>query len=392
MAEPELMPTAVEELLRAYSPVTMARVVTEDVEYAGCPMKAGDKVLMNFPAANRDPEAFEHPDEVVLDRAHNRHVAFGSGIHRCAGSNLARMELQVALEEWLAPHPRLLARRGRGDHLGRRAGPRPPSPPGGVLMKIRVDPDKCQGHARCYGLAPEIFDVDDYGQASVIVDVVPARARGEGPPGHRQLPRVRHRDHASSRRGPVAGARNSGPDAPAWFARAVAVPARGRTVEVDGAAVHSLAWGEPGRRGLVFVHGGGAHAHWWTPRGGDVRRRVPGGRDRPVRATATAAHRDAYDPKQWTDEVMAVAGDAGIDGLPVVIGHSMGGFVTIVTAARHPDRSGRGHRLRLAGDRGRPRDQRPPATPSAGPGPTPPSTTPSPASAPCRPRSTTSTT
>ena len=101
----ELMATAVEELLRAYAPVTMAREVTEDIEYHGCPMKAGDKVLMNFPAANRDPEAFDQPDEVQLDRAHNRHVAFGSGIHRCAGSNLARMELQVALEEWMARIP-----------------------------------------------------------------------------------------------------------------------------------------------------------------------------------------------------------------------------------------------------------------------------------------------
>jgi cytochrome P450 len=106
MAEdPEVMALAVEELLRAYSPVTMARVVTTDVEYAGCPMKAGDKVLMNFPAANRDPEVFADPDAVVLDRAHNRHVAFGSGIHRCAGSNLARMELRIALEEWLARIP-----------------------------------------------------------------------------------------------------------------------------------------------------------------------------------------------------------------------------------------------------------------------------------------------
>jgi len=105
VAEPELMPTAVEELLRAYSPVTMARVVTQDVNYGGCPMEEGDKVLMNFPAANRDPEVFESPDTVILDRAHNRHVAFGSGIHRCAGSNLARMELQVALEEWLGRIP-----------------------------------------------------------------------------------------------------------------------------------------------------------------------------------------------------------------------------------------------------------------------------------------------
>jgi hypothetical protein len=103
--DPEAMTLGIEELLRAYSPVTMARVVTTDIEFEGCPMHAGDKVLMNFPSANRDPEAFEHPDEVILDRAHNRHVAFGSGIHRCAGSNLARMELQVALEEWMARIP-----------------------------------------------------------------------------------------------------------------------------------------------------------------------------------------------------------------------------------------------------------------------------------------------
>ena len=105
VAEPDVMPLAVEELLRAYSPVTMARVVTEDVEFEGCPMKAGDKVLMNFPAANRDPDAFDDADRVVLDRELNRHVAFGSGIHRCAGSNLARMELRVALEEWLRRIP-----------------------------------------------------------------------------------------------------------------------------------------------------------------------------------------------------------------------------------------------------------------------------------------------
>jgi len=103
--EPGLMSTAVEELLRAYAPVTMAREVTVDTEVAGCPMRKGDKVLMSFPAANRDPEAFDRADEVVLDRASNRHVAFGSGIHRCAGSNLARMELRVALEEWLARIP-----------------------------------------------------------------------------------------------------------------------------------------------------------------------------------------------------------------------------------------------------------------------------------------------
>jgi len=102
---PDLWPTAVEELLRVYAPVTMARIVDRDVEFQGCPMKAGDRVLMAFPAANRDPRQFENPDEVVLDRENNRHVAFGSGIHRCAGSNLARLELRVSLQTWLARIP-----------------------------------------------------------------------------------------------------------------------------------------------------------------------------------------------------------------------------------------------------------------------------------------------
>ncbi len=105
LSEPDLMPTAVEELLRAYSPVTMARVVAKDTAYQGCPMEEGDKVVMNFPAANRDPEVFEDPDKVILDRANNPHIAFGVGIHRCAGSNLARMEMRVAIEEWLAQIP-----------------------------------------------------------------------------------------------------------------------------------------------------------------------------------------------------------------------------------------------------------------------------------------------
>jgi cytochrome P450 len=103
--DPEIMPMAIEELLRAYSPVTMARVAKEDTEVLGCPVKAGDKVLLNFAAANRDPAMFERPDEVIFDRDQNRHMAFGSGIHRCAGSNLARMELRVAIEEWLKRIP-----------------------------------------------------------------------------------------------------------------------------------------------------------------------------------------------------------------------------------------------------------------------------------------------
>lgn len=105
VAEPALIDSAVEELLRAYSPVTMARYVAEDTEYKGCPMSEGDKVLMNFPAANRDPEVFENPDKVILDREKNPHIAFGVGIHRCAGSNLARMEMKVSIEEWLKRIP-----------------------------------------------------------------------------------------------------------------------------------------------------------------------------------------------------------------------------------------------------------------------------------------------
>ncbi len=105
IAEPELMPTAIEEFLRAYAPVTMARRLVEDADYKGCPIKAGERILMNFPGANRDPEVFPDADRVILDRQQNRHLAFGAGIHRCAGSNLARMELRVAVEEWLARMP-----------------------------------------------------------------------------------------------------------------------------------------------------------------------------------------------------------------------------------------------------------------------------------------------
>ena len=103
--DPSLMPMAVEEFLRAYAPVTMARMVAEDFDFDGCPMKKGDWLLLPFPAANRDPAVFDRADEVIIDRAENRHAAFGLGIHRCIGSNLARMELTVAIEEWLGRYP-----------------------------------------------------------------------------------------------------------------------------------------------------------------------------------------------------------------------------------------------------------------------------------------------
>ena len=105
VAQPDLMPTAIEEFLRAYAPVTMARVIKEDTELNGCPMKAGHGVLLSFPAANRDPEMFPDADKVLIDRKENRHAAFGLGIHRCIGSNLARMEMTVGVEQWLRRIP-----------------------------------------------------------------------------------------------------------------------------------------------------------------------------------------------------------------------------------------------------------------------------------------------
>ncbi len=105
VAEPALMDTAVEEFLRAYAPVTMARLVAKDLELDGQSLREGDWLLLPFPAANRDPEVFANAGEVQIDRVDNRHAAFGLGIHRCLGSNLARMELRVALEEWLARYP-----------------------------------------------------------------------------------------------------------------------------------------------------------------------------------------------------------------------------------------------------------------------------------------------
>ena len=103
--DPEVMTFALEEFLRAYAPVTMARMVAKDVDFHGCPMKQDDWVLLPFPAANRDPHMFEDPDTFIIDREQNRHSAFGLGIHRCLGSNLARLELKVAIEEFVARFP-----------------------------------------------------------------------------------------------------------------------------------------------------------------------------------------------------------------------------------------------------------------------------------------------
>ena len=86
--EPELIPTA-----------------AEDTMLGDREVKEGERIMLTFPSANRDPEMFENPEKVIIDRQRNRHVAFGSGIHHCAGSNLARMEMNVAIEEFLKMVP-----------------------------------------------------------------------------------------------------------------------------------------------------------------------------------------------------------------------------------------------------------------------------------------------
>jgi pimeloyl-ACP methyl ester carboxylesterase len=127
------------------------------------------------------------------------------------------------------------------------------------------------------------------------------------------------------------------PGAPEWFRRALAVDQDHIQIDVGGCRIHSLACGPEGARGLVFVHGGGAHAHWWThvaatfsPEFRVLALDLSGHGD--------SGHRPAYSLEQWTDEVIAVADGGRIDGPPVIIGHSMGGMVTIATAARHGDR------------------------------------------------------
>jgi cytochrome P450 len=105
VADPSLLATAIEEFLRAYAPVTMAREVVKETTVGGCLFKEKGQVLLSFPAANRDPAAFPDADQVKIDRAENRHAAFGLGRHRCLGSNLARLEMTVAIEEWLRRFP-----------------------------------------------------------------------------------------------------------------------------------------------------------------------------------------------------------------------------------------------------------------------------------------------
>ena len=104
--EPELLPLACEEFVRYFSPIHgLARNATQDVEVDGWRIQKGDRVLLAYAAGNRDPEAFDDPDEVRLDRFPNRHVGFGAGMHRCLGSFLARMMFQEMMTAVLSRMP-----------------------------------------------------------------------------------------------------------------------------------------------------------------------------------------------------------------------------------------------------------------------------------------------
>ena len=106
IAEPQLIPSAVEESLRLYTIIFGdGRKVAEDTEFHGCPLRKGDMVYGLVSGANRDPRVYENPDEFVVDRKANNHLGFAGGPHRCLGAHLARMVMQVAVEEWLKVIP-----------------------------------------------------------------------------------------------------------------------------------------------------------------------------------------------------------------------------------------------------------------------------------------------
>jgi cytochrome P450 len=101
VADPTLVPAAVEELLRWHSWVNPARTVRNDCEFHGIQMKRGEKIGALAVIADRDPAVYENPEDVNFHREHNIHWAFGGGPHRCVGSHLARRELGIALEAWV---------------------------------------------------------------------------------------------------------------------------------------------------------------------------------------------------------------------------------------------------------------------------------------------------
>lgn len=101
--DPSMVDIAVEEFLRVFSPTqALARTILQDTDFQGCPVRSGDRALLSWASANRDAEQFENPDEVDITRWPNRHVAFGLGIHRCAGSHLGKAMAREMIRQVLA--------------------------------------------------------------------------------------------------------------------------------------------------------------------------------------------------------------------------------------------------------------------------------------------------
>ena len=163
--------------------------------------------------ANRDPRVYDRPDEFIVDRKANNHLGFAGGPHRCLGAHLARMVMQVAVEEWLkvipdfevaSEAPAHGARRRRDDDAAQ-----PPADLGGAGMKLTVSAELCRGHGRCYTVAPDLLEDDDDEGFVTVRGQVDRRA---GRPGRRRAQRRRlvpgAGDPASSRtdraRGQVA--------------------------------------------------------------------------------------------------------------------------------------------------------------------------------------------
>lgn len=125
---------------------------------------------------------------------------------------------------------------------------------------------------------------------------------------------------------------------PGWFSRALETPYTDRSVEVDGASIHYLLWGEDEQRpGLVFVHGNGAHAHWFTFLApfflGEYRVAAID-----LSGAGDSDRREHYTPEQFAEEVITVAADAGFGAETIVVGHSFGGYITLKTGLLYPDR------------------------------------------------------
>jgi pimeloyl-ACP methyl ester carboxylesterase len=127
------------------------------------------------------------------------------------------------------------------------------------------------------------------------------------------------------------------PDAPEWFRKALEAPYEDREITVEGCPIHYLLWNRPGKPGLLLVHGGGAHAHWW-------RFLAPFFTDHysvaalDLSGAGDSGRRDAYSGDLFAAELMGVCEDAGFDDKPIIVGHSFGGFVTMHTTTLYGDR------------------------------------------------------